>query len=169
MPQSLRTPFLLQRLRTVKIDTSRKQTDQTRPTSPIYGHSNHPSYKIKVKTKSKMVSCKKWKKSQAMFTQSINQPLNNMGVCRLGSKNGMHRLWDIPSYLLLYTLIHSGSRPCWWWCGACADCGAPLFWLFLHGIGLILTNLTSPASVFCMALVCHEFPSETFSQCTTEL
>ena len=32
VPQSLRTPFLPQSLRTLNIDTSRKQTDQTRPT-----------------------------------------------------------------------------------------------------------------------------------------
>ena len=35
MPQSLGTPFLLQSLCTLKIDTFRKQTDQTRPT-PAY-------------------------------------------------------------------------------------------------------------------------------------
>ena len=33
MPQSLRTPFLLQSLRTLKIDSPRKQAEQTRSTS----------------------------------------------------------------------------------------------------------------------------------------
>ena len=41
---------------------------------PNYGHSNHPSYKTKLKTESKMVANKKWKKyKQRLLNQSINQ------------------------------------------------------------------------------------------------
>ena len=41
---------------------------------PIYGHSDYPSYETKVKTESKMVSYKKWKKNykQRPPNQSIN-------------------------------------------------------------------------------------------------
>ena len=56
---------------------------------PTYGHSNFTAYKTKMKTESKMVSHKKWKRLQATLTQSINQPSNNMG---------MRRLWDISLY-----------------------------------------------------------------------
>ena len=68
--------------------------DQLRPT---YAHSNHAPYKTKVKTASKIVFNKRWKKIQTMFTQSINQPSNYMRVRRLWSNNGVRRLWDISS------------------------------------------------------------------------
>ena len=89
MLQSLRTPFLLQSLRTLKIDPPGNKPIKLGRLQPTYGHSHHASYKTKVKTESKMVPTKNREKVQAMLTQSINQPSNNMGV---------RRLWGISSY-----------------------------------------------------------------------
>ena len=60
MPQSLRT---------LKIDNSGKEIGQLQPTN---GHSNRASYKTKQKPESKMVSCKKMKKSTST-AYPINQ------------------------------------------------------------------------------------------------
>ena len=38
---------------------------------------------------------------QATFTQSINQPSYHVDVCRLWGKNGVRRLWGIPSYCMV--------------------------------------------------------------------
>ena len=50
-------------------------------------------------------------------TQSINQPLNNMGMRRLCSKNGVCRLWGISSWSINQSINH-------WITWECADFAA---------------------------------------------